>query len=427
MLIHTVKRGESLASIGAEYGVSPDIIGGLNGLSAMSPPAVGQGLIIRFPKRIHTVRAGDSLSSLAVIYGVTVNALFRANPWLYGSASLTVGQRLVIDYTETPPYDFLAGGYVYTFTPRRLLEQTAPFVNVLIPFTYGFRQDGSLYATDDARVLDVAKRFGTEAWMHLSTYTEGERFDTELATGLLASTGVQDLLIEAVLATMEEKGYSGLDVDFEFIGRENALPYARFLERLHGPLSERGYTLTAALAPKTSATQAGSLYEGHDYAAVGAAVDYVLLMTYEWGYTLGPPLAVSPLPSVRRVIDYALTVIPKEKIFLGISNYGYDWALPYNKEEPVAAPSLSTEAAVALALSTGAEIQYDNESQAPFFTYEKEGVRHEVWYEDVRSINARLALIPEYGLSGALYWNLTRPNTGNLSLLAAVDRRVGES
>ena len=63
---------------------------------------------------------------------------------------------------------------------------------------------------------------------------------------------------------------------------------------------------------------AGSLYEGHDYAAVGAAVDAVLLMTYEWGYTYGPPMAVAPLPNVQAVLDYAVTAILPKKILLGV-------------------------------------------------------------------------------------------------------------
>ena len=328
----------------------------------------------------------------------------------------------MISYNDLPAYDFPVGGYLYPFVEQGLLNTVAPFMNVLIPFTYGIREDGSLYLLSDERILEAARRYGADAWMHLSTYTEGDRFDTQLATELLASTGVQALLETEILRKLEEKGYNGLDVDFEFIGKANAAPYAAFLGRLTNSLNGSGYTVAAALAPKTSPDQPGSLYEGHDYAAVAAAVNYVLLMTYEWGYTLGPPLAISPLPSVRRVVEYALTEMPADKILLGISNYGYDWTLPYNSADPVAAPSLSTEEAVALAVSTGAEILYDEEAQAPHFNYYKGGERHEVWYEDVRSINARLGLIPEYGLRGCLYWNLTRPNTGNLSLLAAINK-----
>jgi spore germination protein len=233
---------------------------------------------------------------------------------------------------------------------------------------------------------------------------------------------VQQLLIQNILAKMREKGYTGLDVDFEFLGKENALPYAAFLERVTVALNAEGYTVTAALAPKVRADQPGLLYEGHDYAAVAAAVNRVLLMTYEWGYTYSAPMAVSPLSQVRRVIEYALTEMPAEKILLGISNYGYKWTLPYNAAAPVAAPSVSTAEAVELAVQNGAQILYDEAAQAPHFSYRAGGVDYEVWFEDARSLRARLLLVPEYGLNGALYWNLDRRNTQNLSMLASLKR-----
>ena len=89
-----------------------------------------------------------------------------------------------------------------------------------------------------------------------------------------------------------------------------------------------------ALAPKYSDQQSGVLYEGMDYALLGAAANSVFLMTYEWGYTYGEPMAVAPVNQVRRVAEYALTRIPAEKIVLGVPNYGYDWPCPFRQERP---------------------------------------------------------------------------------------------
>lgn len=418
MVIHTVSAGEDITQIASRYGVSPFVLAGLNGLTVNSALAVGQALLMRFPEQSYIVKSGDTLQSIANAYGVTTNALYRANPFLGGRPLIRAGQTVVISYTGAPPYRFEVGGYAYPFIEATLLDTVTPFMNALIPFTYGIRADGSLYELNDEKLLDAARRYGVDAWMHLSTYTEGERFDTELAASVLSSVAVQQLLIQNVLANMRAKGYVGLDVDFEFLGKENSLPYAAFLRRVTEALNAEGYTVTAALAPKVRADQPGTLYEGHDYAAVAAAVNSVLLMTYEWGYTYGPPQAISPLPQVRRVIEYALTEMSADKIFLGISNYGYNWTLPYNAESPTPAPSLSTAEAVALAVRQGVPIQYDETAKAPYFRYAENGTEHEVWFEDVRSINARLALVPEYGLKGALYWNLDRPNTQNLSLLS---------
>ena len=133
------------------------------------------------------------------------------------------------------------------------------------------------------------------------------------------------------------------------------------------------------------------------------------LYSYEWGYTAGPPMAVSPLPNVRAVLDYAVTEIPPSKILLGLSNYGYDWPLPF-VQGVTRAPSISNQRAIELAIEHDVAIQYDETAQAPFFHYtDAGGTVHEVWFEDARSLSARLSLIAEYGFQGAGIWNLMRP------------------
>lgn len=131
-------------------------------------------------------------------------------------------------------------------------------------------------------------------------------------------------------------------------------------------------------------------------------------------------MAVAPLPNVRAVVEYALTQIPAEKIWLGVPNYGYDWPLPFVQGE-TRATSISNRYAVQLALRYNAEIQYDERAQSPWFRYQDEsGMQHEVWFEDARSIRAKLALIPKYGLRGAGYWNLMRPFPQNWQVLASL-------
>ena len=207
---------------------------------------------------------------------------------------------------------------------------------------------------------------------------------------------------------MTAKGYRGLDVDFEYLEGHQAAAYAAFIEALRQRLDPLGWPVTVALAPKSGAGQKGLLYEGHDYAALGRAADSVLLMTYEWGYTAGPPMAVAPLPQVRRVLDYALTEIPPEKIFLGVPTYGYDWPLPF-RQGITRAPSLSPQQALALARRYGAEIQYDETAQAPWFRYTAEnGTVHEVWFEDARSSLAKFRLAADNRLQGVGMWSLMR-------------------
>ena len=311
-------------------------------------------------------------------------------------------------------------GYAYPFIDPALLSAVLPFQSALTPFTYGINAEGGLLPLSDDALLSAARSHGVRPVMHLSTYTENDQFDAERAALVLTDEAAQDALVREILAVMRRKGYAGLDVDFEYLPAELAAAYAAFLSRLRRLLRPQGSFLWAALAPKTRADQPGRLYEGHDYTAIAAAVDAVLLMTYEWGYTYGPPMAVSPVPGIRSVLDYAVTEMPTEKILLGMSNYGYDWPLPF-VQGTTRARSISNEEAVRLALQYNVAIQFDEAAQAPFFHYtDNSGTVHEVWFEDARSVQARLALIAEYGLHGAGFWNLMRPSSQTWLTLAGM-------
>ena len=197
----------------------------------------------------------------------------------------------------------------------------------------------------------------------------------------------------------------GVEIDFEFIKEEDRDAFSAFVGNVAETMRAYGYETSVALAPKTSKEQRGILVSGKDYRALGEAADYVLLMTYEWGYTYGPPMAVAPLNQVRRVVEYALTEIPAEKINLGIPNYGYDWPLPFERGV-TAARTINNVQAVRIAIEQRAEIQFDEISMSPYFTYTENGIRHEVWFEDVRSLTAKFDLIKEYNLRGCSYWQI---------------------
>ena len=404
MEIHVVKPGDTLFSLSMEYDVPMSQIALDNGLEAPNQLVSGQALVIRFPQVTHVVQPGDTLSSIARQYGVSLRALYQNNPILGGRDQIWLGETLVISYRQRPGPSILVNAYAYANISDDLLFSTLPFLSYLTPFTYGFTSSGALVELSDARLISAALSMGTAPLMHLSTLTPEGGFSNELSHLLLNDLQLQNVLIDNLTTTLLQKGYRGLDVDFEYVFSQDAEAYAAFLHRLTNTFNPMGFPVIAALAPKTSATQKGELYEGHNFSAIGAAVNQVLLMTYEWGYTYGPPMAVAPLPNVRQVVEYALTEIPARKIWLGVPNYGYDWPLPFVQGE-----------------TRATSIQYDNKAQSPWFQYTDEsGQNHEVWFEDARSIRAKLALIPEYGLIGAGYWNLMREFPQNWVVLSSL-------
>ena len=127
-------------------------------------------------------------------------------------------------------------------------------------------------------------------------------------------------------------------------------------------------------------------------------------------------MSVSPINKVREVLDFAVSQISPDKIMMGMSNYGYDWTLPFVRGESKAVTIGNVEA-IRIARQNDAEIQFDEVAQAPFFTYTLDGQEHVVWFEDARSINARLRLVPEYGLKGAGYWQLMKYFRQNFMVL----------
>ena len=417
MDIHVVRKGDTLYSIALQYGVSMSRLISDNQLPDPSRLVIGQTIVIRVPRQTHTVRPGETLTSIARQYNLSLRQLQRNNPVLEGGERIYPGQTLVISYEDTPELPLSVNAYAYPFIDRGLLQRTLPFLTFLTPFTYGITETGGLIEPDDQPLIQAAHAGGVSALMHLSTLTRDGGFSNDLAHLVLNDDTVQSALVESIVSMLEAKGYNGLDVDFEYVFPEDGPAYAAFIRRLTERLGPLGYPVITALAPKTSGVQRGLLYEAHDYRAIGAAADEVLLMTYEWGYAYSEPMAVAPLPNVRAVLEYALTEIPPEKIWLGIPNYGYDWPLPVIPGE-TRATSLSNQYAVELARKYGAEIQFDETAQAPWFRYwDEHGKQHEVWFEDARSIAAKLSLIREYGLKGAGYWNLMRPFPQNWIVL----------
>jgi spore germination protein len=283
----------------------------------------------------------------------------------------------------------------------------------MMPFSYDVKRDGSLVPLNWGGLDKIAADENIISAIVVSNIEDGAFSDT-LAQEIFASQDVQDKLIANILAEAKAKNAKDIHFDFEYLRSEDRQAYVDFLKRVKAAAT--GYTLSAALAPKTSATQKGKWYEGHDYKQIAEVVDFVVIMTYEWGYSGGPPMAVSPIGPVRQVLEYALTEMPGSKILMGQNLYGYDWTLPYKPGNPQA-QAISPQRAIELARERNAAILYDTTAQAPYFNYWRDGKEHVVWFEDARSIQAKFNLIKELGLKGISYWHMGFKFPQNWTLL----------
>lgn len=378
---------------------------------------------------IYVVEKGDTLSKIAASSGVPVWKIVYDNQ-LQDKNQIVPGQALLLlkvkegqeEEDEKDEQISLAegktvGGYAYPFIDAEILEQSFPALKELLVFSYGFTFEGDLIlpAQDDLWLVETAWRHGAKPLMVLTPFSGGA-FNNQLVKVLVENAEVQERLLEQLLEEVEKRGFAGVNIDFEYVLPENKEQYAQLIQKMRESMNKKGYTVSVAVPPKVSDRQKGLLVEGVDYKLVGESADYVFLMTYEWGYTYGPPMAVAPLDKVRQVAEYALGQIPAEKLILGIPNYGYDWQLPYERGI-TKSRTIGNIEAVNLAVSQGSDIQYAPTAQSPWFTYKTGGMEHVVWFEDVRSIQAKWKLVQDLDLAGAWYWNLMRKFRSNWLML----------
>ena len=403
MEIYVVKSGDTLYAIARRFGLTVDALREANQLQNPSLLSVGQALLIPREDALYTVRQGDTLYAIARRYGLPLPCLIAANPQLADPNRIRIGQTLRVPLGGCGQGEILVNGYISRASAASL-EAQLPYLSYLSPFSWRADAEGGLvkdFALDDSG----AENDKVARLLTVTNQRAGGGFSGEIAHAVFRDEAVQGRFLEDLERALAEGGYYGLNLDFEYVFPYDREAYNSFLQRLSERLHCLGYLLVTALAPKVGDEQQGLLYTAHDYAAHGREADYVVLMTYEWGYTYGPPMAVAPIDRVQQVLDYAASVMPAGKILLGVPNYGYDWTLPFRQGS--AARVLSNIGAVTLAGQAGAAVEYDERSQAPFFRYyDSDGRQHEVWFEDARSIRAKYALVGEYGLAGVSIWNL---------------------
>lgn len=242
---------------------------------------------------IYIVKQFDSVDGIAAMTGISAEQIIRQNQLVY-PYELAVGQALFIGNDmemgggEGKPR-LVAGGYAYPFISRWVLQQTLPFLSELLIFSYGFDEEGNLLspALEDTWMVELANQYGTRGILTLTPFGRDGNFNNHLIHAIVSNPSAAQNLWGQLLNMMARKGYLGLDIDFEYILASDRDAFSAFVEETTKVMHRYGYTVSIALAPKTSASQSGLLYEGKDYRALGKAVDSVLLMTYEWGYKYG--------------------------------------------------------------------------------------------------------------------------------------------
>lgn len=405
MQIYTIREGDTLFNIANAFDSTVEDIVNANEIATPEQLVVGQTIVIPIYGSFYFVQPQDSLWLIARRFGLDYITLARINN-LNTDVPLNIGQRLYIPPPPRVPAEINAYVEPSEYASANLNEdilRAQSSLTYLTIFSYQANKDGTLTPPNAEQVINTAS--GVAYMMAITNIEEGQ-FSGELGRKILQSEEISNALIDNIIAEADRLGiYSDIHFDFEFLPPEMRQPYNDFLAKAAERLRPRGFLVSSALAPKTRDDQPGQWYEAHDYAAHGAIMDFVVIMTYEWGYSGGPPLPVSPINEVERVLNYALTVIPASKIFMGQNLYGYNWTLPFTPG--TTADAISPQEAIDIARENNARILYDTVAQAPHFDYtDQNGATHKVWFEDARSIQAKINLVKRLGLRGISFWRL---------------------
>ncbi|TDA70708.1 MAG: hypothetical protein D9V47_00455 [Clostridia bacterium] len=331
------------------------------------------------------VRFFSELLGAAVAWDVATNTVF------------------IITGRSVTPADMWITGYLYGANSLRSVQENLDMLTGIFPFAYIAQADGSIG-------VDPVMQNPTVGWQEaenlarqkgIPMYASISQHSRDILQQLLFTGEARDRFVAEAFKLVVDQGYQGLNLDFEQVPASVAAreAYDGLVQELAARLHGAGLELSLAVPAKVSDDVAWQL--GYDYAGLGRYADYVVIMAYDEHHAGGEPGPVASLPWVQQVAQYAASQIPPEKILLGVGVYGYDWGASGN------AKAVDLLTAQTLAMNSGAQVTWDATAYVPHFTYwDAAGVKHEVWYEDPRSLAGKLEVGRANKLSGIAIWRL---------------------
>lgn len=298
-------------------------------------------------------------------------------------------------------------GYVPYWDQRRgfdVVRQHLDLFDQVSPVWYSLEPTGDIVLADaenttvERRTVRLLQAKGIEVIPTITNLRDGD-WAPGLVQSMLHDPAAVRTHVRELVELVDSKGYDGIDIDYEHLRAEDRRQYSDFLTMLGEALHDEGKVLTTAVHPKTSEEGDDERNVAQDFAAIGAAVDQVRVMTYDYSWEDSPPGPVAPAGWVEEVIEWTVTQVPPHKVVLGIVLLGYDWANGHGE-------TVDYEQARATARAHNVTVRRSGDG-SPWFRYrDASGTRHEVWFEDAESVSAKLGLVSEYGLGGTFFWRL---------------------
>ena len=406
--IYYVQDGDTITAIANKYNISKAKLERDNDLSPNQTLVVGQTLIIAYPEKTYIIKQGDTLSSISKDFNIPIIQLLRNNPYLSDitdQTKLDEGDEIIISYPKKEK-KIKVNGFANSFIRLEVLRKTLPFLTYITILNYRINEDGSLVDITDTEVIRMAKEFGVAPLMFISTLDERGMGTYGSVHNIINNIDIQNALIENTLTMLTSKGFYGLYIGFQHVLKTDMEAYAEFVTHITHRLNDEGYPVFISLIPVTFGFKADVPYQENDFSLIGNAANFVTLITYQWTSSYIPQFIETSPIFIKKYVDFAVSQIPPEKIFIELSRIAYDWELPY-VEGGTLGRFTTNEGAVDLARQLGAVIQLDEATQTPFYYYSSlAGVQHLVWFKNSNTFNDIIKIAFDYNLQGVAIWNI---------------------
>src|SRR3989344_3716526 len=206
-----------------------------------------------------------------------------------------------------------------------------PFISL---FWYGLRPDGSirkyLYAVEDKSIIAFAHSKRTKVLVLVANLPDEDDkgdWDYKRVDKVISSAPARKEHVGDLVALTKRLGVDGVNIDYEALRGYQKDNFTAFIKELSLALHSNGKILAVALHPKVREgdPQYSNGSEAQDWYELAKHADQLHVMTYEEHWNTSPPGPIASVAWVRSVLNYALSIIPREKLFAGVPLYGYDW------------------------------------------------------------------------------------------------------
>ena len=344
---------------------------------------------------------------------------------------------------DNPPRKILTGWIPYYSMKTALPDalNNSDLIKEVMPFWYTLKYDGKakaavvtdLYAPANPSVpiTEPLNALRAAGYSIIPTITDGT--DKLVLAGLLKSPSSRAQIITAIMNLVTTNNFDGIDLDFEgfaFVDGNTtwattAPLWVTFVKELSAALHDQKKLLSISSPYVLNPNDAQKGYYVYAWGAIASSIDKLRIMTYDYSVAKVGPLG--PITWTERTLQYAISIMPASKVFVGVPGYGRDWVTavtgvcPSNVANAVKAGAKAAtfvmRDAASLAATYGATPTYNDQYGEMTFSYQKVyngttdaglatscTASRTAWYQDAKSWALRAALVTKYRIGGITAW-----------------------